>query len=430
MRNRVVVFILLALLVVTAVHAQETNIVGPDTYPDGTNPLTGLPVENPENLNRRPLIVKVINAPAKVRPQAGLMQADIVWEHLLAGGVTRFSAIYLSGDVDRVGPIRSLRLVDFELTRIYRSLIVYSGVSQGVLDVVRGDPLIVTRNVGGGPCPPLCRDEGLLAAGAKLEWTLFGSTQAIRDRAAELGRDTTPEPVYGMAFSEQTPSDGVAADSIDIAYRATDALWTWDSGSGRWLRSQDGAPHMTTDGEQISAANVLILEDDHVEQPFVSDGYWGPGNYAFSVNLIGSGRIYLFRDGQYFTGEWRRATREDPLTYYDAAGNVLPFKPGNTFIQLVPRWTDGYQLTFMLPEPATATVTTSSANLRGGPATGYPASGAGFRGDTFPAIGRNNAGTWVQMIVDDKILWASTEIVSLGDDDIMRLPIARPSNEG
>src|SRR5690606_36778796 len=111
-------------------------------------------------------------------------------------------------------------------------------------------------------------------------------------------------------------------------------------------------PHLDAlTGEQIGAANVLVLEADHIEQPFVRENYWGPGDYAFSVPLIGSGRVFLLRDGGFVEGEWRRESRTEPLRYYTLDGEDLIFKPGNTFVNLVPRWTNGFQLTFVLDAP-------------------------------------------------------------------------------
>ncbi len=416
--------------IASGIQAQDSTIIGPDTYPEGTNPLTGLPVANPENLNRRPLAIKIMNGNLQSRPQSGLMEADIVWEHLLSAGITRFTAIYLGNDVDHVGPIRSLRLVDFELTRIFRTLTVYSGVSEGTLEILRGDAWMRQHAYGGeSPCPALCR---FPESGKPLEYTLFGDTTAIREHIDTLDKDTAPQPVYGMAFSETPPANGVPINAATIAYRSTPVRWDYDADSGRWLRTQDNEPHYIseTSDVQVNTANIMIIEDDHVEQPYVSEGYWGPANYAFSVNLIGSGRAYLLRDGQYFEGRWQRETREDPLSYVDLEGNPLPFKPGNTFIQLVPRWVEGYQLTFYLEQPPEVTVTVGSANLRGGPGTGYPASGAAFNGDKFPAIGRNNAGDWIQILVEDKVLWASNQIVTLGDYDVMQLPAVRSTIEG
>ncbi|MCB9451192.1 MAG: DUF3048 domain-containing protein [Anaerolineaceae bacterium] len=423
------VVVLLLALVGGTVSAQQ-NIIGPDTYPPGINPLTGLPVSNPDLLNRRPLIIKISNSPASVRPQSGLNEADMVWEHLLSGGVTRFSAIFLSTDLDHIGPVRSARLVDFELTRVYHGLFTYSGMAQGTLDVLRGDALMASRVVGGsGPCPPLCR---FPKDGVALEHTLYADAAGLRELAVTLGRDVTPEPIYGMAFSETPPDGGVAADGITIDYRETSVNWTYDPASGHWFRSQDGEPHFDAySNTRVNAANVLVLEEDHTEQPFVSDQYWGPGNFAFSVNFIGSGRIFLFRDGRYYEGEWRRATRDDPLTYYDLDGNVLPFKPGNTFVNLVPRWVDGYQLTFQLSNAPTAAVTgTVGVNMRKGPGTAYRELDVAYPGDTFEVVGRNWNSEWLQVEREgDGMVWMRRDMLDISDEAVAMLPIPRPTNE-
>lgn len=425
--------VLILIFVLVGTNADEDDIIGPDNYPENINPLTGLPVEDPAVLNRRPVIAKIVNAPAEVRPQYGLMQADIVWEHLLAGGWTRFSAVYLSQEPDFIGPIRSARLIDFELIRIYRGLLTYSGMAEGTIQVMRNDPLVVSRMVGGdGPCPALCRDFSL---NEKLEYTLFGNVAELRKLAEAIGRDTTPEPINSMAFSQSPPANGIPLDRINIEYRQTDIDWIWDETSGVWLREQDGMVHRTAEtGDQITAVNILIMEEEHTEQPFVSEGFWGPSNFAFSVNFIGSGRAVLLRDGQYFEGVWRRERQDGTLTFFDLAGDPLPFKPGNTFFNLVPRWIESYQLTFGLPNPPTATVSASSINLRWGPGTGYSPGGAAYRGDTLTLIGRNNSSTWYQVAFTDpilgegKTLWAWAEALSFSDE-ALTLPLARPTIE-
>lgn len=406
-------------------HAQD--IIGPDEYPDNVNPLTGLEVDDPDVLNRRPFIVKVINAPAEVRPQAGLMYADIVWETLIAGGVTRFAAIYYAQDIDFVGPIRSARLSDFELIRLYRATLVYSGMSDGTLNIFLNDNFLIPRAFGGtSPCPALCRYP---EQSDKLEWTLFGDTEAMREVAIEREKLTDYEPIYGMAFSEDAPDGGIGLDSLQLDYVETSITWDYDSDQGAWLRTQDGEPHIEAlTMEQITATNVLILEEDHIDQPFVSEGYWGPGNYAYSLNFIGSGRAILMRDGQYYEGEWRRETQDDVLFYVDGDEDPLLFKPGNTFVQLVPRWVGGYSLIFDADNQLTATITAASANIRQGPTGNFPIGAAGARGDEFPAIGRNNTGDWIQIRVDDEILWVST-IVAEVDGEVMSLPLVRPTVE-
>ncbi len=421
---------LLCLLIIsTPSLAQEgDSLIGPDIYPIGINPLTGLPVDNPEVLNQRPLIVKIVNAPAEVRPQHGLMAADIVWEHLLAGGITRFSAIYYSQTPNYVGPVRSMRLVDFELIRVYHALLTASGGSDGTIRILFQDPYAYQHTFyQGGPCPMMCRSG---ETDIPYEWTLYANPQALR-QSTEAFRDTTPEGVSGMAFHEATPLGGRYIYYAYVRYRQTPVYWEWEPVERVWLRSQDGLEHYDeATGERVRAANVLIIEDDHIEQPYVAENYWGPSNYAFSVNLVGSGRIILLRDGQMFEGEWRRPSREAPLQFYDLQGNVLPFKPGNTFVNLVPRWNRGYSLEFGLVNPLTATVMVQSANIRQGPSANYPSGRAATLGQEFMVIGRNNRGDWLQIRYDDELtLWIAASLVEV-NGDIMSLPVVVPTVDG
>lgn len=281
----------------------------------------------------------------------------------------------------------------------------------------------------GAQCPAMCR---IQEPGVSYEHTLFADTAELREDAERRRRDTTPEPVYGMAFSLRPPSGGVPLTEARVYYSQTDVEWDYDRRSGRWLRTQDGEAHFDAMTEtQISAANVLIVEADHIEQPAVYEGYWGEANFAFTIDLTGTGRAVLLRDGQYLEGEWRRENASDPLTYYDLQGNPLPFKLGNTFVQLVPRWRNGYQLAFLLQQPLTATVIIpDGANMRNGPATGYTMILRAQGNESFPAIGRNAAGTWVQVLrPDGGIAWLAMEVVQV-DDDVMALPLVRSTFEG
>jgi hypothetical protein len=77
-------------------------------------------------LERRPVIVKVANYPAVGRPHAGLSYADIVWEYYIGEGSNRFAALYYGQDASKIGPVRSGRLVDPELARMYQAVLAFS----------------------------------------------------------------------------------------------------------------------------------------------------------------------------------------------------------------------------------------------------------------------------------------------------------------
>ena len=397
---------------------------------NGINPLTGLAVEAPQNLNRRPVIVKIINSPPETRRlQRGLLEADIVWEALLSGGITRFAAVYLSNDPVKVGPIRSARLADFSLLRNYKGLLVSSGMSIGTEEAMFQQGDIFPYNISGaGPCPALCRDP--LSISGRLEYSLFGNLPALRQLAEVRGRSTSPQTIRGMVFDAVSPHIDVPIYHFGIRYISTEVKWEWDGQAGLWLRSQDGMAHIDTQSnQQISAHNVVILEAPHNEQPPVYENYWGSTNYAFDVPLIGSGRALLFRDGEYVEGYWRRDHSHDEMRFFDTSDIEFVFSPGRTFFNLVPRWAGRYQLWFSHRLPLPGMINADNVNIRTGPSLNFRIVDSKFIGDHVELQGRNNQGSWLQFVEADELLWVWRGLVDV-QGDVMTLPIARPTIEG
>ncbi len=421
-----VVLLLLSLTIPAAAQGGSGGgaVLGPEEYPEGVNPLTGLALDMPENLERRPLLVKITNWPPVVRPQSGLSQADHVWEILVEGGVTRFAAVFLGQDVEHLGPVRSARLSDLPLVHYYAAIYGYSGAAQGTLDRIRADRFVANSAVGGGPCPPYCR---FPQPGLAYEHTLYTTTEDLHRAAAAEGIIDERVDLSGLAFNVQVPAGGVMTPSFDLFYRQTAVNWAYEAASGRWLRSQDGEPQFDAlTGERISAANVVVFEAVHTEQERVRDNYWGTANYAFDITLSGEGRAVLFRDGRYFEGRWVRPTEEDRIHFQDEAGDLLPFKPGNTWFQLVPAtWFNGYQLIIAREDAPVASVTAASLNLRAGPGTGFGLLGVGVRGTELHLLGRDETGAWVVgRLEDGRTVWAAVDFLNLNGLAVMDLPLA------
>ena len=111
--------------------AAPTSTVVMPNRPENENPLTGLPVDDPATLRRRPLHVRVGNDTG-ARPQVGLNQAEIVYEDVVEWWVTRFTAVFLSQSPEIVAPIRSARLINTQLALQYEAALANSGGSDGV----------------------------------------------------------------------------------------------------------------------------------------------------------------------------------------------------------------------------------------------------------------------------------------------------------
>ncbi len=282
--------------------------------------MTGLPLSSAGKAKRPALFVKIENAP-QARPQTGLDKADVVYEAVAEGGVTRFAAIFQSVDPGDVGPVRSVRPQDPDLAAPLHGLAAFSG---GVAPIV-SDLSTVAEN--------LSSDE---AAGASAyhrssdrsaPHNLY-ATAAKLFAAAEVPYANPPAPLfeYGGLPSGATPA---AVADVPLSGDAH-VRWTWDGGA--WRRSQDGQPFTVTGTGHIGPSNVLL---QFVQ--IADAGYRDvAGNPVPTSVVVGSGRVQLLRDGKMITGAWSKPTRGDVTRFTTADGKPLALRPGRTWVELVP----------------------------------------------------------------------------------------------
>jgi hypothetical protein len=309
--------------------------IGGPEFPPDVNPLTGEKVSDLSVLERCPLAIKVSNAPAVVRPQAGLDQADLVFEHYAEGGVTRLTAVFLGQTPTMVGSVRSGRLIDLEIPAMFNALFAYSGTSAGVGQKYAGSDLwpdqLAPPGNGGGAF--YRRD-----LAKAFEHTLFVDPSRLWAEAERRGISGRQD-LRGLTFDPDPPSRGKAAAEIEIGYRSSTSRvqWVYDQSDGRYYRWQGGAVHSDElTGAQLSAANVIVVSANHVETTILEDT-WGGGHWSIEVQIWGEGPFSLFRDGKRYDGIWRRRDRHDMLSFWSADGQQrIPLKPGNSWFQMVP----------------------------------------------------------------------------------------------
>ena len=316
----------------TAVPLPE-GLIGPNSFPENVNPLTGETVANPAVLARRPLAIKISNAPAIVRPQSGLNNADLVFEHYAEGGLTRFTAVFYGKDADPVGSVRSGRIIDLEIPKLYDAAFAYSGASGPVRLMFRDSEFfdrIISPDFGHGG---FFRVEDPNKA---FEHTLFTNTSNLRFILDQRGQNTPPQFQNGMAFSQEPLNPGEPARQIEIGYEGTYVTWAYGEGNGRYTRWTDGQPHLDANtDQQLSFKNIILLAAHHEDTTILEDNVGG-GHYSIQIQVWGEGPVTIFRDGQRINGRWHRADPNDMLTFTDLDGNILPLAPGKSFFQLVP----------------------------------------------------------------------------------------------
>lgn len=324
----------------------QTPTPTPTPWPEDVNPLTGKVVDDPSTLDRVPVAIKISNWPGRyVRPQAGINSADLIYEHYNEGWfATRWTAVYLGQSPERVGPMRSGRLIDLEIPAMYSAVFANSGFSNGVLALFRDSDLYPDRIVSDSlpetiQPRPFYRD---YSRNVPLEHTMYTSPALVREWASARGVEGRQD-LEGMLFSEEPGPDMEASGSanrITIPWNQLNAEWRYDESSARYLRWSDGAAHTDAlTGEQLSAANVVVLYVSQWNTNIVEDPHSGARSIQWALwNKDNPDRqAILFRDGTRFDGIWNREEREDMITLEDEAGNPLPFKVGSTFFEVVPQ---------------------------------------------------------------------------------------------
>lgn len=297
-------------------------------------PLTGQERGPAFEIARPALAIKIDNA-APARPQAGLENADIVYEEMAEGGITRFLAVYHCSDAPKVGPVRSARLVDADILREYgKVLLGYSGGNSLVLEKIASTASVVDlrhgkygkayRRIDGRPGPhDLFTSTGELRALTKVEGRpktglVFG-TRSKEHPGSKGSNGATPSPSAGATVSF------AYAGSIPVRY-------TFDRASGSYLRFHGEKPHNSEASGQLRAVNVLVLKVK-TRPGQIRDSV---GNYSPEIIVIGKGEGVLLSGGVAGSVVWERESLNENMRLEEASGETVPLVPGNTWIHLLP----------------------------------------------------------------------------------------------
>jgi hypothetical protein len=328
---------------VTAVPTAEPTplvallLAGPDDFGTDRNPLTGEVVAEPENLLRRPLAIKVSNSPPHyARPQNGLSQADLVFEHVTETDITRFTAVFYSQTPPDIGPVRSARLIDMELPAMYDAALAMSGAHPIVSQRLHRTELRsrILRS----------HETGFYRTGEDKPWehTLHADPAGLWLALDAHEENRPPELTAWLTFSSLPPPEGEAATQVQIAYDTyTLVEWRYDPANGRYWRWADGEPTIdANNGEQINAANVILVTAVHEQDKSIclthSNGVCT--DWPLQIQIWGEGQALILRDGQQFPATWLRQNRSDMFTFVAADGKAVPLQIGNSWFQVLPHY--------------------------------------------------------------------------------------------
>lgn len=288
-------------------------------------PLTGLDAPDAAAIVQRIVSVKIENSPT-ARPQTGLQDADVVYEMLTEGGISRFHALFQSRIPKAVTPVRSARMPDLEIVPQYKSILAYAGANNDV-DRAIAKSHFDTMNFSTNPA-------AYYRGGSKpAPHNLFLDIAKLRREAiSKRGYPATAE-VRGFAFSPSVETTSPAT-SIKIPFSpANRVLWTYDATNRYYLRDNNGRKHTDAlTGKQLHADNVVVMwaKMTQLKRRDVT------GSPTYNIELLGKNRATVFRNGVRIDGTWQ-AVADKPPSFRAKDGTLIKLKPGNTWFQVVPQ---------------------------------------------------------------------------------------------
>ena len=297
------------------------------------SPFTGKELP-PETWLKRPkrVIAFKIDNNIKARPQSGLQEADAVHEILVEGGMTRFLAFFYDNTSKYLGPIRSARPTDPTMVRPYGGTLVVSGATAGLIPSIRelGVPVLEEQS-----SPVMFR-----ISSRNAPHNLYADTELVRQRIDDRGfyfLQPGPGPLYPFGLNQNNWNDG--ADKITIKYSEfTTVIWKLDGDKySRFIIDN------YSDNKEATAHNFISQDGNYTdilktETIVVIQGplYKDKATTLPSVLTVGVGNAYVFNQGKYIEGSWRRGDITEPFVLTDINGNDIEVPPSTQWVHILP----------------------------------------------------------------------------------------------
>jgi hypothetical protein len=295
--------------------------------PPPVSPLTGLPSSNPAQRAAPAVVVKIDNIDV-ARPQTGIAQADVVYEEMVEGGLTRLAAVFQSDYPTVVGPVRSGRLTDeFIADDLNQPVYAFSGTNAIFLPILDSQPVTAVNE---NNEPALFYRAGPKAAPDNLYSNVAALAQLSKTK-------TAPAPLFSYVASASQfggPTAGPAA-SISISFPAASISWQYSATDGGWARDQNGTSDVDATGKPIVANNVVVMFISYVNSGTASGEGVAPTPIPEGV-LTGTGQAWFLSAGKIVHGTWSRTGLTTVATYQTGSGSPVQLTPGKTWIELVP----------------------------------------------------------------------------------------------
>lgn len=291
-------------------------------------PLTGLYVKE-ELINQRPIVAMLDNHYG-ARPQSGLKEAEVVYEILAEGNITRYMGVFQTALPESLGPIRSARPYYISRALEYDPYYVHVGGSEQAKKDIRE---LNMADIDG------------LSSGSNVFWrtkhkriphNMYTNASVIIKEGNRKGF-RTDVTIDTLKFNDElTTLSGVSCTGLDIIYLQPSSRdkegyhvgFTFNEDTHLYERLVNGKPYSDeTDGSPLTTSNIIVQYASH--KVLDNEG-------RLAIGVVGSGKGYYISNGEKISITWKKDSRRALTRYYTEKGEELILNPGKIWIQVVP----------------------------------------------------------------------------------------------
>lgn len=277
--------------------------------------------------NRTPLAIMIENQ-TDSRPQSGLYDASLIYEAIAEGGITRFMAVYVWGEPEKVGPVRSARTYFIDFANELGAFYAHVGGNLDALEKIKTDKIL---------------DLDQFKYGKKAYWR-----EPEKGKATEHTMYTKPAKLWEIAkenkwemegnyqsfdFKEDLDISGrpeSASVTIDFSQPSYKVRWIYNREKNSYKRELGGLPHQDKlNKKQLEAKNLILADYERWQSPTEI------GEQGFALKTIGSGKSKICLDGKVIEGTWQKDSRTSRTWFYDSNGSKIKFNRGQFWIEII-----------------------------------------------------------------------------------------------
>lgn len=302
----------------TAYHAPAKK--APKTAEKYYSHLNGIEVASKADLSKPVTAIMIENSP-DARPHSGLKQAEVVYEAIAEGGITRFLTLFQQHKPQLIGPVRSLRMYYVDWLAPYQASVAHVGGSHASLQEIRnGKYRDIDQFFNGGSY--------WRANDRRPPHNVYTSFEKLD--ALNAGKGYKSSQFTSFTRTDGKTSDKPNATSIDINFSSSwyNTHYDYDKASNTYLRSIGGQASNDREEGRLAPSVVIAL---HVNETTVMEDGWRQ-----SIVTNGTGTATVFQNGTVAEYTWRKNDRFSPLELIDAAGKPVALNRGQTWIAAVP----------------------------------------------------------------------------------------------